>query len=372
MSCVVHYNQAGDPSYNAAPEVTSTTTATLANQTITVTTAAPGSAAYGATFPVAATASSTLAVAITTTGGCSFSAGTVTMTSGAVSCVVHYNQACNPSYNAAPEVTSTTTATKASLTITFAPLANRKMKQSPFNVTATASSGLTVTFTTATTAVCISGGANGATITLIATGTCTVSAHQIGDNNYSAALDVNQSFTVGNGKTDQTIAFSTLPDRTMVQSPFQVSATASSGLTVKFTTTTTSVCTSGGTGGATITLIAAGTCTVQADQAGGAAFNPAPPVPQSFTVTKVNQTIIFGNLANRRLAQSPFGVSATASSGLTVIFTTTTPTVCTSGGKNGATIRLVAVGTCTVRADQPGSSIYNPAPSVPQIMSVTP
>ena len=40
-------------------------------QTITVTTAPPSSAAYNSTFPVAATASSGLAVAITTSGSCS-------------------------------------------------------------------------------------------------------------------------------------------------------------------------------------------------------------------------------------------------------------------------------------------------------------
>jgi len=50
---------------------------------------------------------------------------------------------------------------------------------------------------------------------------------------------------------------------------------------------TPAVCTSGGLQGATITLVAVGTCTVQADQAGNATFNPAPSVPQSFTVSSV-------------------------------------------------------------------------------------
>jgi len=42
-----------------------------ATQTITVTTPAPGSAAYNSTFNVAATASSGLGVAITSSGACS-------------------------------------------------------------------------------------------------------------------------------------------------------------------------------------------------------------------------------------------------------------------------------------------------------------
>ena len=91
------------------------------NQTIGITTHAPASAAYGSTFHVAATATSGLTVAITTTGGCSGSgsgSATITMTSSATSCVVHYNQVGNVIYNPAPEMTETTTATKAALTIT--------------------------------------------------------------------------------------------------------------------------------------------------------------------------------------------------------------------------------------------------------------
>ena len=63
------------------------------------------------------------------------------------------------------------------------------------------------------------------------------------------------------------------------------------------------------------------------------------------------------------MLQTPFTVSATASSGLPVSFSTT-PTVCMSTGTSGASITLVEAGTCTVRADQAGNSAFNPAPSV--------
>ena len=62
-------------------------------------------------------------------------------------------------------------------------------------VSATASSGLAVTFTTTTPAVCTAGGANGAAITLIKAGTCTVKASQAGDQVYLTATAVNRSFT---------------------------------------------------------------------------------------------------------------------------------------------------------------------------------
>ena len=85
--------------------------------------------------------------------------------------------------------------------------------------------------------------------------------------------------------TSQTITFASLANQTLAQSPLTVSATASSGLTVSFTTTTPLVCSSGGTNGATITLLTAGTCTVVASQAGNATYSPATSVSHSFKVS---------------------------------------------------------------------------------------
>jgi Flp pilus assembly protein TadG len=94
---------------------------------------------------------------------------------------------------------------------------------------------------------------------------------------------------------------------------------------------------------------------------------PAPPVAGP-------QTITFGSLADQAMGTPPLTVTATASSGLAVTFSTstTTPLVCTSGGTNGATITILAVGTCTVQADQAGNAQYQPAPPVQQSFTVRP
>ena len=159
------------------------------------------------------------------------------------------------------------------------------------------------------------------------------------------------------GQSSQAITFAALADMTMAQSPFTVSATASSGLPVTFTTLQAANCTASGVNGTTITLLKPGTCTVVASQAGNPAYKAAPPVRRSFGVTRAHQTITFAPLANGTLAQSPFTVSATASSGLPVTFNTTSG-ICTSSGVNGATITLVRAGTCTVKATQAGTSVY--------------
>jgi len=78
---------------------------------------------------------------------------------------------------------------------------------------------------------------------------------------------------------------------------------------------------------------------------------------------KVDQTISFPPLANVVYGDPALTAAATASSGLPVSFTSTTPSVCTTSGTNGA-ITLVGYGTCTIRADQAGDSTRNPAPPV--------
>jgi hypothetical protein len=150
-----------------------------------------------------------------------------------------------------------------------------------------------------------------------------------------------------------------------------VTATATSGLTVTFTTKTPSVCTAGGATGSTIALVGAGTCTVVAAQTGDSKYAAALSVQQSFAVTQVAQTITFGALANRPLAQSPATVTATATSGLPVTFTSKSAKVCTAGGANGATISLLTKGTCKIQANQAGTAVFSPAPAVQQSFVVS-
>lgn len=91
----------------------------------------------------------------------------------------------------------------------------------------------------------------------------------------------------------------------------------------------------------------------------------APTTSASLTqiVTGVTQTITFAPLNNLPLGSGPITLMATASSGLPVTFTSNTPSVCAVSG-NG--VSLIAMGTCSITAAQPGNSIYAPAMSVTQ------
>ena len=110
---------------------------------------------------------------------------------------------------------------------------------------------------------------------------------------------------------DQTITFGALGGKTYGDSAFDVSATATSGLTVSFGSQTESICTVIGT---TVTIISAGDCTVRASQSGNGSYNPATPVDRTFTVSKATPT---ATLAVSNSPQSYTGSGQAATVGIT-------------------------------------------------------
>lgn len=83
------------------------------------------------------------------------------------------------------------------------------------------------------------------------------------------------------GQFSQSITFGTLADRLLSASPFDLSATASSGLPVSFASQTANVCTVLGN---RVTLLKPGICTIRATQGGNATYPAATPVDRSFNV----------------------------------------------------------------------------------------
>ncbi|MBT9523955.1 MAG: ExeM/NucH family extracellular endonuclease [Rhizobacter sp.] len=170
------------------------------------------------------------------------------------------------------------------------------------------------------------------------------------------------------GGAAQTISFATPADRALNSGSFVVTATASSGLVVSFSSGTLAVCTV--TAGGTVTLVASGTCTLHANQAGNASFAAAPTVSRSFNITAAlpAQSISFAPLPDRPLDGGSFTLAATASSGLAVSYSSLTPAVCTVSVNS---VTVLATGLCTLAADQSGVPGYLPAPQVTQSFNVT-
>ena len=89
-------------------------------------------------------------------------------------------------------------------------------------------------------------------------------------------------------------------------------------------------------------------------QLGGNVSGPPQPIPARVGVF-TPQAITFPALPNGALGGQPFAPVATASSGLPVSFSSTTPNVCTVAS---GLVSLNAIGLCTIAADQPGDSEY--------------
>jgi hypothetical protein len=118
---------------------------------------------------------------------------TVTLT-GAGEVVLAANQAGNANYNAAAEVTTSFSVSKATQTIgAFTSIGNKTFGDAPFTVTApSASSSLPVTLSVKSGPATIS--AN--TVTLTGAGEVVLAANQAGNADYAAVAEVTIGFTV--------------------------------------------------------------------------------------------------------------------------------------------------------------------------------
>ncbi|MBL0141437.1 MAG: VCBS repeat-containing protein [Betaproteobacteria bacterium] len=98
----------------------------------------------------------------------------------------------------------------------------------------------------------------------------------------SSAGVASVNFALTNNKLGQAITFPAVTaPRFVALGAFGVSASATSGLAVSFSSATAGICTVAGT---TVTMVAAGTCTIVASQAGDPTYNSATPVPQDIAL----------------------------------------------------------------------------------------
>jgi sugar lactone lactonase YvrE len=165
-------------------------------------------------------------------------------------------------------------------------------------------------------------------------------------------------------KIDQFISFAPLPNKSANDTPFSISATASSGLPVYLNVLS-------GPGildtNNMLTLLGGGTVNVIAWQPGNSNYNAAVPVLQSFNVSQIPQTITFGALSQQKVGDAPFSLSATSDSGLPVSFSVSGPAVL-----DGNILTLTNWGTVTVTASQTGNASYMAATNVVQSFFVVP
>jgi Beta-propeller repeat/S-layer homology domain len=147
----------------------------------------------------------------------------------------------------------------------------------PVSVDLTTGSGCPWSVSTGTSAISVTSAATG---TGSATITMTV-APNLGTSSRTFSVAVATAGIQLNEAAMQTITFGALSNQTLGASPIPLTATASSGLDVTFTSNTTTVCTVSGN---TAIIVASGGCSITASQAGNATYAAAAPVIRAFTV----------------------------------------------------------------------------------------
>ncbi|NDB97231.1 MAG: hypothetical protein EBZ78_13920, partial [Verrucomicrobia bacterium] len=120
------------------------------------------------------------------------SSGTV-MNAGTNTLVATFTPSNTTNYTSSGTITNTVTVAKGSQNIIFGSLPIKYVGDAAFNLTATASSGLTVTYTSSNTNVAT---VLGSLVTIIGEGNTTITANQAGDSNWNAAVSMPQTLTV--------------------------------------------------------------------------------------------------------------------------------------------------------------------------------
>jgi hypothetical protein len=312
-------------------------------------------------FDPGATASSGLPVSYSTStpSVCTIGGGQVHI-AGAGTCTITASQSGNGNYNPAQDVSRTFNVSKVGQSIDFPSLASMTYGDGDVDPGATASSGLPVTYSTSTPSVCTIVGGK---LHVVSSGSCSITASQGGNGTYSAANDATQTLNVA--KADQTIALNGPSGKDFSSPDFDLGATASSALAVSYSSSTPGVCT---IVGGKVHVVGAGDCTITASQVGNDRYNAAQDQSVTFAIAKAPQSISFAAPQDRYTVAPDFDPGATASSGLGVSYSSSTPGVCTVvAGK----VHIAGVGTCSVTASQAGNGNYQAAQDVTRTFAVT-
>jgi subtilisin family serine protease len=341
----------------------------MAQPTLTIT--APDRLAVGETATVSAASdlpgTVTLAVASATAANCTLDGNTLTATQTGT-CTLNAATPATADHVAARATFHVTiSGTPQSISFGVGPLlteADVPFGTAPPELTATASSGLPVSYEISTPTICEALAPDGLVTTwrlrLLNVGTCTVLATQAGSTVYERATSISRSFTIVQGS--QTIGLGILADRAFDPTvPQALPSLSSANLPLNYSGLSSSVCDPRFNGtGFELHLLTPGTCTIRAEQEGTSTYRAADSVTRTFEVLKLTQTpLIFDAGPSFHVVNSSNGYgNGGGSSSAPFVVTSLTPSICTVSER---IIRYLKVGTCTLLGSKDGDMWHQPA-----------
>lgn len=365
-TCIVKTSQpgtgdVGDSRFLAAPDVTTHISVIKAAQSITFGTA-PGLNVGGTGMVSASGGGSGQPVTFSslTTSICTVVGDTVSALKVGT-CIIAADQAGDDAYEAAGQMTQNITVGKGAQSIVFGPEPSLNVGGTGTVGATGGASGQSVIFTSLTMSICT---VTGSTVSALKAGICAIAANQDGNDDYNAAAQATQNIGVGKGA--QTINFNAAPSLRVNGTGMVSAMGGASGQSVIITSLTTVVCT---VIDSTVSAANAGTCIVAANQAGYDDYDAAPQITQNITVNKATQTLKFGPRPSLSINGTATVSASGGASGQPVEFSSLTMSVC---NVSGSTVMGLAIGTCTVAANQNGNANYEPAPERTQSFPVEP
>ncbi|WP_216847197.1 MBG domain-containing protein [Pedobacter boryungensis] len=247
-------------------------------------------------------------------------------------------------------------ALKIDQTITFGPLADKIYGDADFDLTATAGSGQSVTYTISDNSVAT---VTGSTVHILHVGTVTISADQSGDNFYNAAGQVSRVLTIAQKQIDvvadaqSKVVNAQDPALTYSYSPSLVPGDGFSGSLSRVA-------------GENVGSYAIDQYTLSLGSDYKINYTGAQFVITAAPVQNV-QSISFNALPVKTYGDADFDAGATASSGLPVSYSSSDNSVATI--VNGK-VHILKAGTVTIYADQSGNGNYTAAVQAGQLLII--
>ena len=192
-------------------------------------------------------------------------------------------------------------------------LSTLTLESETIELNAVATSGLDIVYSSSNTAVAT---IEGNTLTIVGAGETTITARQAGNNQYTPA-EITQTLNIS--KLSQTIVWEqNLNDITLLENFFELTAEATSGLIVTYTSSNEAVAQINGN---ILSIIGEGEATITATQLGNEKYDAAVAIEKTITITKQSQEIIWDqDFSDLDLEDYPYELTAYSTSGLPVIY----------------------------------------------------
>ena len=241
----------------------------------------------------------------------------------------------------------------------------------------TNSTGLAIAYSSLTPTQCSVDAVSGSVYGIMGgTNNCRIAADQAGSAGYySPATQITHDLTIS--QVPQSISMAAV-NGLVVGGTVLLSSTTSSGLSVSYNATPTTICTIVGnsTIGYSVKGVLHGACTITASQNGDTNFSAASIATQTIQVGAGGQSINLGTAPSVNVGGTGI-VTATTSSNLAVSFSSQSISICTvssttvTNNVSSATVTGLAPGTCIIAADVPSTLDFTQANQVTQNIAIS-